>query len=135
MMKTILYWTVVKFWSTTYPGWGPRPKVDMSRPSQMEGADVQTLVRSILLVRSSCVQKSLWAYVQTIHDYPDYPNYSCGQSCLCPDYLAFKVAHFQTIVRSFVFPDGGILNAFCGLEISTFGLGLSTISCRIHLLR
>ena len=55
----------------------PRKKVSMSRPSQTEGAYVQTFVRSKFFVRSSCVQK-----------------FSCR------DFRAFKIAYVQTFVRS-----------------------------------
>ena len=105
LIPIIIIWFLLRFsfeWERMktlwYPGWGPRPKIHMSRPSQAkhfyvqtaqtERTYVQTFMRSKISVRSSCVQK-----------------------CVCPDYRAFKVAYVQTIVGSFVCPDRVILNA------------------------
>ena len=50
------------------------------------------------MIKLSCIQI---AYVQTI-ERSNLPmsRLSCFQSCLCPDYRAFKLAYVETIVRS-----------------------------------
>ena len=98
------------------PSW----KVSMSRPSQTEGAYVQTFARSKFFLRSSCVQNSLCPdfrafkilYDQTlmrsklnfvrsfVRSKTPMSRLLCVQTCLCPDFRAFKILYDQTLVRS-----------------------------------
>ena len=84
----------------------PRRKMSMSRPSQTESAYVQTIVRSKLSVRSSCVQS------QICSDHPRPKAYMSRLSCVlirtivrsksnsCLPKLKFWCVHVHTIVRS-----------------------------------
>ena len=95
-----------------HPGWGARPKVDMSRPSQTEIAYVQTVPdgkclcpdrprQKVPKFRLSCVQ-NFWCVLRAFEVDNFRPKaYMSRLSCV----------HIQTIVRSSVFPYRVILDA------------------------
>ena len=78
----------------------------MSRPSQTESAYVQTIVRSKLLVRSSCVQSRICPDDPRPKAYMSRLSYVLVQIILrsklnsCVPTPKFWCVHVQTIVRS-----------------------------------
>ena len=112
-----------------FPGWGARLKFDMSRPSQMESVYVQNLpdgkclcpdFRAFKIFRAFIVRSKLpmsdfrafkILYDQTlvrsklkfvrsfVRSKTPMSRLSCVQTCLCPDFRAFKIFR-AFIVRS-----------------------------------
>ena len=92
------------------PGWGARPKVDMSRPSQTESVYVQTLpdgkclcpdFRAFKILYDQTLVRSKLKFVRSfLRSKTPMFRLSCVQTCLCPDFRAFKILYDQTLVRS-----------------------------------
>ena len=70
------------------PGWGARPKVDMSRPSQTESVYVQTLPDGKCLCPDFRAFKIFRAFI--VRSKVLMSRLSCVQNCLCPDFRAFQ---------------------------------------------
>ena len=99
----------------------PRRKVPMSRPSQTEGAYVQTFLRKTefraFMSRLPCVHQTI---VRSCSDFRTFNRFPCvhAQTFVrsCPDFCSFNrlsCVHVQTFVFLLMFPDYVILNARC----------------------